>query len=81
MVSSWELLPGAIVGVDNALWDLKGKLLNQPVYNKQLHIPHRILQQLFPCFFLIISGLIPRGSASETRVRGSAPGFIPLIII
>ncbi len=26
------LLPGAIAGLDNALWDLKGKLLNQPVH-------------------------------------------------
>lgn len=26
------LLPGAIAGIDNALWDLKGKLLNLPVH-------------------------------------------------
>jgi L-alanine-DL-glutamate epimerase-like enolase superfamily enzyme len=26
------LLPGAIAGVDNALWDLRGKLLNLPVH-------------------------------------------------
>ncbi|MBD3375269.1 mandelate racemase/muconate lactonizing enzyme family protein [candidate division KSB1 bacterium] len=26
------LLPGAIAGVDNALWDLKGKILNLPVH-------------------------------------------------
>ncbi len=26
------LLPGAIAGVDNALWDLKGKLLGKPVH-------------------------------------------------
>ena len=26
------LLPGAIAGIDNALWDLKGKLLNIPVH-------------------------------------------------
>ncbi len=26
------LLPGAIAGVDNALWDLKGRLLNLPVH-------------------------------------------------
>lgn len=26
------LLPGSIAGVDNALWDLKGKLLNLPVH-------------------------------------------------
>ncbi|MBV6644802.1 MAG: mandelate racemase/muconate lactonizing enzyme family protein [Cyclobacteriaceae bacterium] len=26
------LLPGAIAGIDNALWDLKGKLVKQPVH-------------------------------------------------
>ena len=26
------LLPGSIAGVDNALWDLKGKILNMPVH-------------------------------------------------
>ena len=29
---STGLLPGALAGVDNALWDLKGKLLNLPVH-------------------------------------------------
>lgn len=31
-VGSTGLLPGSIAGVDNALWDLKGKLLNLPVH-------------------------------------------------
>ncbi|NJO02148.1 MAG: mandelate racemase/muconate lactonizing enzyme family protein [Bacteroidia bacterium] len=26
------LMPGALAGVDNALWDLKGRILNMPVY-------------------------------------------------
>lgn len=29
---STGLLPGALAGVDNALWDLKGKILNMPVH-------------------------------------------------
>lgn len=31
-VGTTGLLPGAIAGVDNALWDLKGKILNLPVH-------------------------------------------------
>ncbi len=30
---STGLLPGAIAGVDNALWDLRGRLLKQPVHH------------------------------------------------
>ncbi len=32
-IGSTGLLPGTIAGIDNALWDLKGKLLNVPVRN------------------------------------------------
>lgn len=31
-IGNTGLLPGAIAGIDNALWDLKGKLLNMPVH-------------------------------------------------
>lgn len=52
------LLPGAIAGVDNALWDLKGKLLNLPV--------HKVAGS-FGGGQIRVYGSLARGDKSKTR--------------
>ncbi|NJK82712.1 MAG: mandelate racemase/muconate lactonizing enzyme family protein [Saprospiraceae bacterium] len=67
------LLPGAIAGVDNALWDLKGKLLGKPVH--QILGGNNVEK-------IKVYGSFPRGEGNNRRtpdqMAAVAAGFVEL---